>query len=328
MKSDTLDSLVTRQNNDSKLPDSDKLVIIGAGTMGQGIAQAAARKGLDILLLEVNEEALASAIESIGETLDREIEKWALTASEKKAILSRIKGSVDFNDITDQIHFIEAIPEVLELKQNLFRELELHCHPEAILITNTSTLSITELAAATKRPDKVIGMHFLNPVPKVSVVEIVRGVHTSDYTFQKALILASKLERSAIEVFESPGYVTTRVMMPMVNEAVQVLMEGVASAEDIDTAIRLGYELNNGPLAMADRIGLDTVLKWLDTLFRDLGDTKYRPCALVRMMVRAGFLGVKSGQGFFRYDEEGRMIPGSGLTPTALDRFRAIRKEG
>ncbi len=327
MKEESLDTLVSRKNEQEKLPDSDKLVVIGAGTMGQGIAQSAARKGMEILLLEVSEESLAAAMANISETLDRDIEKWALTASEKKAILSRIKGSVEFNDITDQIHFIEAIPESLELKQSLFRELELHCHPEAILITNTSTLSITELAAATQRPDKVIGMHFLNPDPKVSVVEIVRGVHTSNYTYQKALALASKLDRSAIEVFESPGYVTTRVMMPMVNEAIQVLMEGVASAEDIDTAIRLGYELNNGPLAMADKIGLDTVLNWLDTLFRDLGDTKYRPCPLVRMMVRAGFLGVKSGQGFFRYDEEGRLIPGSGLTSTALDRFRTVRKE-
>ncbi len=328
MFEETLDTLVTKQAIDDKSSPCNKLVVIGAGTMGQRIAQAAAQKGADILLLDLSEESIVSAIASITETLDHEIEKWALTASEKKTILSRIKGSVDFNSITDQIYFIEAIPESLQLKQNLFRELELHCDPEAILITNTSTLSITELAASTQRPDKVIGMHFLNPVPKVSVVEIVRGVHTSDYTYHRALSLASKLERTAIEVFESPGYVTTRVIMPMVNEAIQVLMEGVASAEDIDTAIRLGYELNNGPLEMADKIGLDTVLKWLDTLFHDLGDTKYRPCPLVRMMVRAGFLGVKSGQGFFRYDDEGRMIPGSGLTSTALDRFRKVRKQG
>jgi len=327
MKEESLEMLVTRNSSEEKASDCDKLVVLGAGTMGQRIAHAAAQKGMDILLLDVSKEALDGAIASITETLDHEIEKWALTASEKKAVLSRIKGSIEFNDVTDQIYFIEAIPESIELKQNLFRELETHCIPEAILITNTSTLSITELASATKRPDKVIGMHFLNPVPKVSVVEIVRGVHTSDDTYHKALALASKLERSAIEVFESPGYVTTRVIMPMVNEAVQVLMEGVASAEDIDTAIRLGYELNNGPLAMADKIGLDTVLKWLDTLFRDLGDTKYRPCPLIRMMVRAGFLGVKTGQGFFKYDEDGKMMPGSGLTSTALDRFRTVRKQ-
>jgi len=327
MTEDSLASLVSRKGADEKPSDCDRLVVLGAGTMGQRISHAAAQKGMEILLLDVSQEALNSAIGSISESLDHEIEKWALTASEKKALLSRIKGSVDFNDITDQIYFIEAIPESIELKQNLFRELESHCQPEAILITNTSTLSITELASATRRPDKVIGMHFLNPVPKVSVVEIVRGVHTSDGTYQKALALSSKLERSAIEVFESPGYVTTRVITPMVNEAIQVLMEGVASAEDIDTAISLGYEMSNGPLAMADKIGLDTVLKWLDTLFHELGDTKYRPCPLIRMMVRAGFLGVKSGQGFFRYDEEGRMIPGSGLTSTALDRFREVRRQ-
>lgn len=328
MSTETLESLMARQPAAASTESGDKLVIVGGGTMGQGIAQTAARKGLEVLLIEVNEQELAHSLGGISETLDREIEKWALTESEKKGIMARIKGSVTYDEVTDQIYLIEAIPEQLGLKQALFRELEPHCVPEAILITNTSTLSITELASATKRPDKVIGMHFTSPVPKVRVVELVRGVRTSNQTFQKALSLASKLERSAIEVFESPGYVTTRVIMPMVNEAVQVLMEGVASAEDIDNALRLGYELNHGPLAMADKIGLDTVLRWLDTLFHDLGDPKYRPCPLLRMMTRAGLHGVKSGQGFFRYDEEGRTIPGSGLTTTALDRFRSVRKEG
>jgi 3-hydroxybutyryl-CoA dehydrogenase len=327
MQAETLDSLVAKQATTEPAASADKLVIIGGGIMGQGIAQVAAKRGLDVLLLEIDEEALQHALDGIAETLDREIEKWALTESEKKGILSRIKGSVNYTDITDQIYLIEAVPERLDLKQALFRELELHCVPEAILITNTSTLSITELAAAMARPERVIGMHFLSPVPKVKVVELVRGVHTTNLTFQKALVLAEKLERTAIEVFESPGYVTTRVIVPMINEAVQVLMEGVASAEDIDTALRLGYELNVGPLSMADRMGLDTLQSWLDTLFRDLGDQKYRPCPLLRMMVRAGLLGAKTGQGFFRYDEEGRAEPGSGLTTAALDRFLSVRKE-
>ncbi len=327
MKDELLEMLVGKSGPSANTLDHDKLVVVGAGTMGQRISHAAATKGMDVLLVDVSQDALDAASNNIKETLDHEIEKWALTTSEQKALLSKIKFTTDFNQIANQIYIIEAIPESIELKQNLFRELENHTISEAILITNTSTLSITELASATRCPDKVIGMHFLNPVPKVSVVEIVRGVHTSDETYHKALALASKLDRSAIEVFESPGYVTTRVIMPMVNEAVQVLMEGVASAEDIDIAIRLGYEMNNGPLAMADKIGLDTVLVWLDTLFHDLGDTKYRPCPLIRMMVRAGFLGVKSGQGFFRYDDDGEMIPGSGLTSTALDRFRTVRKQ-
>jgi len=327
MEAETLDSLVARSNRNEPAGATDKIVIVGGGIMGQGIAQTAARKGLEVLLVEVDEEALRHALEGISETLDREIEKWALTASEKKGILSRIKGTVNYSDITDQVFLIEAVPERLDLKQALFHELEQHCVPEAILITNTSTLSITELASGTTRPDKVIGMHFLSPVPKVKVVELVRGVHTSTQTFQRSLQLASRLERSAIEVFESPGYVTTRVIVPMINEAIHVLMEGVASADDIDTALRLGYELNIGPLAMADRMGLDTLLTWLDTLFRDLGDQKYRPCPLLRMMVRAGLLGAKTGQGFFRYDEEDRIEPGSGLTTAALDRFLSVRKE-
>jgi len=327
MKAESLDTLVSRSSGNEETGAPDRIVVVGGGVMGQGIAQTASRKGLEVLLLEVDEIALKHALAAIEETLDRDIEKWALTASEKKSILARIKGTTNYNDITDQIYLIEAVQERFELKREVFHDLERHCLPEAILITNTSTLSITELASATSRSDRVIGIHFLNPVQKVKVVELVRGVHTSNSTFQKAMKLATKMEMTAIEVFESPGYVTTRVIVPMVNEALHVLMEGVASAEDIDTALRLGYELNIGPLAMADRIGLDTLLDWLDTLFRDLGDPKYRPCPLLRMMVRAGLTGLKSGQGVFRYDDDGRLVPGSGLTTTALDRFLSVRKE-
>jgi 3-hydroxybutyryl-CoA dehydrogenase len=291
--------------------------------MGQGIAVSAARRGIEVLLIEKDEDLLKQSVAEISESLGREIVRWAMTESEKKAIMSRIKGAVDFSQIKNQQYIIEAIPENLDLKKRLFARLDSHCAPEAIFITNTSTLSITELASGTVRSDRVIGMHFLNPVTKVPMVELVRGLKTSVETFRMALALAEKLERTAIEVYESPGYVTTRVMMPLVNEAIQVLMEGVASAEDIDTALRLGYELPHGPLAMADQIGLDLVLNWLETLFRDLGDTKYRPCPLLRMLVRAGHLGVKTGQGFFRYDSEGRMIPGSGQTAAAYQRFHS-----
>ena len=299
----------------------DNLAVIGAGTMGREIAVLAARHAIDVLLVEKNEQILENSLKEISDNLSREIARWAMTESEKKAIISRIKGVVDFSELSDQDYIIEAVPENLELKKNIFQELDKVCAPEAIFITNTSTLSITELASVTGRADRVIGMHFLNPGPKGNLIEIVKGLNTSAATFHKAISIANKLERTAIEVFEAPGYVTTRVMMPMVNTAIEVLMEGIASAEDIDMALRLGYEMNRGPLAMADTIGLDQVLNWLETLFHDLGDVKYRPCPMLRMLVRAGHLGVKTGKGFYRYDSEGRVIPGSGHTAAAYERF-------
>lgn len=297
------------------------LVIIGGGTMGQGISQAAAKRGIDVLLIEHTDESLEKSIFEIEESMNREIVRWSMTESEKKAILARIKGVVGFEEVTNQPFVLEAVAENIDLKKGIFQELDKRCDPRTILITNTSTLSITELASVTGRPDKFIGMHFLHPVSKAKVVELVRGLNTSSETYNKTRALAEKLERTAIEVFESPGYVTTRVILPLVNEAIQVLMEGIASAEDIDTAIRLGYELPHGPLAMADNIGLDMVLSWLETLFRDLGDPKYRPCPLLRMLVRARYLGVKTSQGFFKYDENGLRIPGSGQTAAAYERY-------
>ncbi len=319
MQEENLINLVESRGSRSE-STIERLVIVGGGTMGQGIAHLSARKGIEVMLIERDEESLNHTLKDIDEQLNREIEKWALTPNEKKAILSRIKGSVGLSQISDQQFIIEAIPEKLDLKQELFRLLDRVCSPDAIFVTNTSTLSITELASVVKKPERVIGMHFLSPVQKVKVVELVRGLKTSSETFRKALQLAEKLGRTAIEVYESPGYVTTRVMMPLVNEAIQVLMEGIASAEDIDTAMRLGYELPQGPLTMADHMGLDVVLAWLEVLFRDLGDVKYRPCALLRMMVRAGHLGVKNGQGFFKYDIEGRQIPNSGFIMSAFQR--------
>ncbi len=300
----------------------DKIAVIGGGTMGRGIAQAAARRGLEVLLIEKDPDLMERSISKISNRLDREIARWAMTESDKKLILSRITGGIDTAYITDERYIIEAVPEVLEQKREVFRDLDQYSkNADSIFITNTSTFSITELASEMTHSNRVIGMHFLNPVQKSQVVELVRGLNTSQDTFNKASNLAKRLERTAIEVFESPGYVTTRVMMPLVNEAIQVLMEGVASAEDIDTAIKLGYELTLGPLEMADEIGLDSVLSWLETLFHDLGDMKYRPCPLLRMLVRAGNLGVKTGRGFFRYDDEGNRIPGSGQTAASFERF-------
>lgn len=322
MNTESLNQLSsTGKGGGSTASELDSIIIVGAGTMGQGIAQSAAKRGMEVLLIEKDQDTLQKSLAEIGEYLDREIARWALTESEKRALMSRIKGTTGYKDITKQHYALEAVSENLDVKQSIFKKLEAHCLPETIFITNTSTFSITELASFTNRPDKFIGMHFLNPVPKVRLVELVRGLNTSLATFNKTLLLAEKLERRAIEVFESPGYVTTRVMMPLVNEAIQVLMEGIASAEDIDTAIKMGYEIPNGPLEMADRIGLDLVLKWLDTLFQNLGDTKYRPCPMLRMLVRAGHLGVKTGRGFFAYDPDGRIIPGSGQRAAAYERF-------
>jgi len=203
---------------------------------------------------------------------------------------------------------IEALPDNLESKKLVFARLDKICIPEAIFITNTSTLSVTEIAAATERQDQVIGMHFLNPVTKTSVVEIIRGLKTSTPTFEHTRHFGVQLSKTPIEVYEYPGYVTTRIILPMLNEAMYVLMEGVASAEGIDTALKLGYNMELGPLALADQMGLDEVMIWMESLFRELGDLKYRPCPLLRKMVRAGHLGKKTNKGFFNYDEGGRII--------------------
>jgi 3-hydroxybutyryl-CoA dehydrogenase len=285
-----------------------KVVVVGAGVMGRGISELIASTGCEVVLVDKSEEILKNSLHILSESMDNEIEKWGLTRSEKKAILTRISPTTSLEETGDVRMVIEAVPESLEIKKEAFKALDLSCSPETIIITNTSTLSITELASFTKRPDKIIGMHFLFPVTKVPLVEIVRGLKTSQQTYDAIKDFADQLNKTPVTVYEYPGYVTTRIIVPFLNEAMHVLMEGIASADDIDTAMRLGFGFNVGPLALADMMGLDVVMSWMENLLTELSEHKYNPCPLLRKMVRAGHLGQKTGQGFFKYDAEGNRI--------------------
>jgi len=285
-----------------------KVGIVGAGTMGSGIAESVAEKGYEVVLVDRTDELIEDARNRIELSLNKKLEKWSITEAEKRVTLSRIHPTSQLISITPVDLVIEAVMEDPEVKKEIFRTLDNLCREDVIFSTNTSTFSITELAAATGRPDRVIGLHFLNPVTRIKLVEIVRGLKTSDETFAIASKFVASLGKTGVEVYESPGFVTTRVIVPLLNEAMYALMEGVASARGIDTAMKLGFDLARGPLELADCMGLDTVLAFMERLFRDLGDLKFRPCPLLRKLVRAGHLGVKTGQGFFKYDEEGNLI--------------------
>ncbi len=290
---------------------NSNIVIVGAGVMGQGLAEAIATAGTEVTLIDRTTRLAERGIKGISEAMDREIERWGLTQSDKKAILSRISPSSDLSLAEEAEIVIEAIPEDLDTKQALFDKLDSICKPDTLLVTNSSTLSISEIAAATERPAKIIGMHFLYPVTKIPLVEIVKGLKTDKETFEKAVQFAELLDKKWITVNEYPGYVTTRIIVPLLNEAMHVLMEGVATADDIDDAMKLGFGFNVGPLTLADMMGLDVVMAWMENLLGELSEHKYNPCPLLRKMVRAGHLGVKSGSGFFEYDEEGNKIVSS-----------------
>jgi 3-hydroxybutyryl-CoA dehydrogenase len=274
--------------------------------MGQGIAEMLAFKGLDVYLVDQSEDKLAAGIAQIELSLDKQIEKWALTQAEKKQVLKRLHAMGRVEELAQCEFVIETISEDLEAKKAIFESLDRVCGPEVILASNTSTLSLTELASVTARPERVIGMHFVYPVYKIDLVEIVRGLQTSDATFERTKqFIEVVTNKKGVMVFESPGFVTTRLICLFINEALHVLEEGVASVEDIDSAMRIGYSFQYGPFEMADRFGLDSVLAALERMFREYGELKYRPSIVLKKMVRAGHLGVKSGIGFFKYDKDG-----------------------
>lgn len=286
-----------------------KIGVIGLGTMGQGIAEMLAAKGLDVIVIELTEERLAYGLQMIEISLDKQIEKWALTGTEKKLILSRIHSASSYDELADCELVIESISESLDAKIEVFKKLDAICADNAILASNTSTLSLTELASVTKVPNRVIGLHFIYPVAKIDLVEIVMGLKTSDETFTRTKQFVEDVIRmKGIMVFESPGFVTSRLICLFINEALHVLEEGVASAEDIDNAMRVGYSFQHGPFEMADRFGLDSVLAALERMFREYGELKYRPSIVLKKMVRAGHLGAKTGVGFFHYDKDGDRI--------------------
>ncbi len=276
-------------------------MVIGAGQMGGGIAQVAAQVGYSVILNDLKDEFVTSGLKVIEKNLRRNVEKGRIDATECEAILGRIEKSTSLQDAASADLVIEAAVENMEIKGKIFASLDEICPAHTILATNTSSLPITEIAAFTKRPDRVIGMHFMNPVPVMKLVEVIRGLVTSDEVYQKIEDLSVEMGKTPVEVNDAPGFVANRILIPMINEAVYTLYEGIATAEDIDSVMKLGMNHPMGPLALADLIGLDTVLSICEVLHEGLGD-KYRPCPLLRKYVKAGWYGKKSGRGFYKYE--------------------------
>jgi 3-hydroxybutyryl-CoA dehydrogenase len=280
-----------------------KVCVLGAGIMGSGIAQVVAAAGFDVNMRDIEDHFVEKGLATIKFHLDRAVEKEKIEAKQAKAILGRIKGTTELKDAAAEVDLvIEAVVEDMRVKKEVFAELDAFCKPNTILASNTSGLSITEIASATNRPDKVLGVHFFNPAPVMQLVELIRGYVTSDSTLATTKAFIEKLGKTAIEVKEAPGFAVNRILCPMINEAIFVYSEGIATAEDIDQAMVLGANHPMGPLALADLVGLDTLLAVLDGLHQELGEDKYRPAPLLRKMVRAGHLGRKSGRGFYDYN--------------------------
>ena len=275
--------------------------VVGAGTMGNGIAQTAARAGLEVVMHDVSDELIAGGLSTIGKSLQRDVDRERLTLDDKDGIISRIKTTTALADLSSTEFVVEAVTENFAVKSELFRRLDKVVAPPVILASNTSSISITRLAAVTSRPDRFIGMHFMNPVPVMKLVEVIRGVATSDQTSSATRELAEAMGKTAVEVGDSPGFISNRVLMPMINEAIFALYEGVGSPEAIDQIMKLGMNHPMGPLQLADFIGLDVCLAIMNVLYDGFDDSKYRPCPLLKKYVDAGWLGRKTGRGFYKY---------------------------